>query len=808
MSHLVPRRPSEHSLGSPMPQRPADEGAYPQVADDSLDIREILSVLRRHMWLVLASVVLVTAAAVFVVSRQEPQYRASAMIRLKNERQAMTGSLQNEALDQMMGRTADPLLSQIEQMRSRSVASAVVSRLGLRLQPVDGALRQGALAVVYVPERAQPDTLRLRFGNSGYELSNDGSKVTVPYGEPARLNDVELTIVERPDVAQAQVAILTEEQAIDRVRTMRASPREKTDVVEVSYTSNDPELSQAVVNAAVDVFQRWNAESAQEQSRRRRVFLEAQLVKTDSALAAMQGELSAFREREQVFSSRERFAAQQSGLMDLEIKREELLAERRVYNSLLDGLNRQPQDGRGLRALVSAPGLAANPMVTQLYQQLVRYEQTRDSLTTGQFASSQSNPDVQRLNTLITNAQRNLVDAARSHVASLDARIGSMEEMLARNSSQMRGLPDKEAEEMRLAQQVETARQLADQLRSEYQRAQIEEAVEVGQVEIIDRAPMPADPIGSGKSVKIALGLILGLMVGGSGAFLREQLNTKLTRKDEIESVLGLPALAVIPRIEHTNGRPKSRLPLRRSLTGSSASAAVAVDRPLQELITVGDVRSSGAEAFRSLRTNLIFSQKTQSLKSLMVSSPVAAEGKTTTAANLAVTFAQQGLRVVIVDCDLRKARMHRVFNVEREPGLVDALIGNVTLADAARPTPVPNLSVIPAGMLPPNPAELLGSRRMHEVLTELEATFDLVILDAPPVLVAGDASIVGAMAGGTVVVVRASKTERDAANAAVQQLRTVGARILGAVLNDPDAKIPKHEGGYYYAYSYYGDEE
>jgi capsular exopolysaccharide synthesis family protein len=194
------------------------------------------------------------------------------------------------------------------------------------------------------------------------------------------------------------------------------------------------------------------------------------------------------------------------------------------------------------------------------------------------------------------------------------------------------------------------------------------------------------------------------------------------------------------------------------------------------------------------------------SLRTIVITSPSPQDGKTTTAANLAVTFAQQGLRVLLADCDLRRGRLHNVFRVPREPGMTQLLAGQNTLAEVMRPSPVERLSFVPAGTFPPNPSELLGSARTHAILEEVSGQFDIVILDTPPVHVAGDAMILGTIADGVILVLRAGNTERGAAQHAMQRLTNVGARVVGAVLNDPDRKVPQYGGYYYYDY-YYGDE-
>jgi capsular exopolysaccharide synthesis family protein len=196
-----------------------------------------------------------------------------------------------------------------------------------------------------------------------------------------------------------------------------------------------------------------------------------------------------------------------------------------------------------------------------------------------------------------------------------------------------------------------------------------------------------------------------------------------------------------------------------------------------------------------------MFSQAAQSMRTLVVTSASPHEGKTTTASNLAVAFAQQGMRVLLLDCDLRRARLHRVFGINREPGLTELILGYADEDVVTRVTEIPGLYVIPSGKLPPNPAELLGGEALRRTVTSLTEGFDLVIIDTPPLLAAADAAILSTLASGVILVLRAGTTENAAAQQSVQQLQAVGARIVGAVLNDPDTQVPKY--GAYYEYEY-----
>jgi capsular exopolysaccharide synthesis family protein len=287
-------------------------------------------------------------------------------------------------------------------------------------------------------------------------------------------------------------------------------------------------------------------------------------------------------------------------------------------------------------------------------------------------------------------------------------------------------------------------------------------------------------------------------MFGFGAAVVADSLDASIRRRSDIEKLLGVPSLAVIPRLPSTNGM---RHGVARALPRMKSSTPAAPSRPDEDLVIVREARSPAAEAIRTLRTNLMFSQAVQSMQTLVVTSASPSEGKTTTASNLAVAFAQQGMRVLLLDCDLRRARLHRIFGVSREPGLTEFVLGFSDEEAVTRATSVPGLYVIPSGKLPPNPAELLGGESMRRALTALTEGYDLIIVDTPPLLAAADAAILATLSDGVLLVLRAGSTENAAAQQSMQQLGAVGARVIGAVLNDPDAQVPKY--GAYYSYEY-----
>ena len=795
MADLVPYQPAP--LGpTGYPQRFGNPEGYPEIKDGELGISDYIALLRRQIWIVLGAVALCLGAAVWLVLKAPPQYTAAAVVRLADARRAMTGGQEGGAYEQVLGRETDVLLSQIQVMMSRQVAAEVVRREGLRFVPSKSQPAIDEIASVVVDTTALQDTIRLNFQADGYSLTEAGKVARAAYGYPASIGGVTITVSRRPAVPTTAYQVVSTRRAIDAMlNSFKATPRPKTDVIDVQFTSTSPRYAQRVVNAIVQAFQEHNALGAQRASRTRRIFLEEQLKQTDAMLQRAMGQYSAYRSGNQVFSSKEKASAQQAGIVDVDMRRADLNAQRRTYTALLNQAQKGAEGSdAGLKALVSSPGIAANPVIQQLYAQLTSFEANRDSLLAG--GAAVTNPDVARANTLVSQTSGRLMAAVRNQIQALDAQIDALDDLKKRSTAEIAGAPKAETEEARLGEQVAAVQRMSDKLQEEYQGARMAEAVEAGQVEIIDLADIPTDPIAAGRNRKLALGLIIGLIFGVGAAIIVDGMNTSIRRRDDIEKILQVPGLAVIPQFVERNGQRRALLPKKASSKNGKSAARAA------GLVTVHDARSSGAEAYRTLRTNLIFSQAVQTLRSIVVTSAAPGEGKTTTAANLAVSFAQQGMRVLIIDCDLRRSRLHKMFAVAREPGITECVLGQLDTDSAPRETSVTGLYVLPSGQLPPNPSELLGGERMRNTLTKFSEAFDLIILDTPPLLAASDAAILATLADGVVLVVRAGVTEAEAGQQAMQQLLSVGARVVGAVLNDPDAKVQKYGGYYNYDYA------
>ena len=801
----MPNLPSNRYLPGNVepPMRPIE--ASPD--GDSVSFRQILTVLRRRYQLILAMTLIGASIGLFLASQAPATYRAAAMLRMAGERQTLTG---DEAEGSVLGKTADPLLSIIELLKSRTVARVVVDTLGLQLQSRTPEFPVSSLAQVRVDPRAAGDSVQLVFHQNNVEARRADRAVTAPYGQVINLGVVQFAVRARPAVESATLGIIGQEPAIDALLAgLQVTRRELTDVIDVAYFSSEPATAQRIVNATVQAFQSMNVQWARERSRRRREFLAEQLAQTDSMLERAQAELSSFRSRQQLASSRDKLAAEQSAVLALDSRAAELEADRQTFTTLQQQLKSGDESARAeaLRALATSPAMTDNPAVGSLYNQLLVYQDRLDSMTTGPWKAAPTNPDVMQLKGLATSTQAKLVDAVSSHVKAIDARIASLGTLRRRTGAAMEILPAMAEEEMRLSRRADALAGMGDELRKEFQKARMAEEVEAGDVDVVDLADVPYAPLLSASAVKLALGLVLGLMLGLIVAYVLEALNTSIRRPEDLEAVLHVPGLAVIPRITSGPSNGRSRL---RGLLGSPKPAR----SDTGALMSGGQTFSIGIEAFRNLRTSLIWSDGGESLKSLVVTSAAPGEGKTLTAANLAVTLAYDGLRVLLVDCDIRRPRVHGLFRMPRSPGLMELLTTSrhpsgdtVSAPDAIRETSISGLSVLTCGALPSNAAHLLSSTRMRVLLQELQEQYDIIVLDTPPVLATADAGIVASLTDGVLLVVRAGTTDRNAAQRAYQQLANVGARVVGTVLNDPGGQVAK-EGDYYYPYDYAAEEQ
>ncbi len=358
----------------------------------------------------------------------------------------------------------------------------------------------------------------------------------------------------------------------------------------------------------------------------------------------------------------------------------------------------------------------------------------------------------------------------------------------------------KEIEYHRLDRDRDQSEKMYSLLLERMKQTDLTRMMRANNLRVVEYSALPGAPIRPRVPVNVAIGILGGFMLGFLLAWAREQLDISVKTPEDIENKLGLPFLGLLPEVGDDGTEPgRGRRGRRRRRT----SIAPPTDLP-PELIVHSRPSSGISEAARTIRTNLMFMNPDRPYKKLLISSAAPSEGKTTVACSLAIALAQGGQRVCIVDCDLRRPRLHRIFDRAGDAGLTNVLLGEATIDEVAKQTVVENLHSIPAGPLPPNPADVLQSDRFRRFLEDLASRFDRVIIDSPPLVAVTDSAIISNLVDGTIFVVRAFETSKHLGIQGLRALRDVEAPLIGCVLNA--VNLDHHEYSYYHYYYYKRD--
>jgi capsular exopolysaccharide synthesis family protein len=772
---------------------PVANGEDSSAGGDGFSPREILLAVRRRWWVVPIVFVLFVAFGVWRTMRQPHIYRAATTVRIENSSAPIAG-VQTSAPS--YDYRIDPMVSEQQVIKSRMVAERVVTALGLRLRIAEPSGLRRTLLFGDVPpmidSTTPPGDLRVTLGPQTYTLSAGAIRyATAPYGTAVAGGGVRFVVPERPPISEQVVVleVLPLTAAASEVRgAIGTKVLPQTNIIEIAYAGTDPRLVRDVANAVAREYGAVSSEMQRTNARAKTAFIASSLRDQRVRLDSAQSALKDFKERQQIGDVNAELSALAQSIHRMEEAKRAGLVEQQIYYTLVGKLTAADTADEELRRLVGTDAVERNRYIANLYDRWFSLVKERETLYAR--GRTDANEDVKAVHRLISRTKEDLRSASQLYLQALQSRLGSLDKTIADLRLQTEKYPQLEAEQARLVATVGTMQRTFDNLQSEYQLARIAESVDGGRVQPIDEATLPTFAVSPNRKRAITYSILIGLLMGFVLAFALDRLDDSVKSPDELREHMDLPMLGLIPAIRGD----------RRGLRSEDGTS----DR----LITHVDPRSPVTEAYRSMRTNLAFARAQQSPQAIVVASPGPADGKSTTAANLAITFAQQGQRTLLIDADLRRAVLDRAFRVERSPGLTEVIVGEAMLADAIHETEVPNLSILASGRFPPNPAELLGSSRMQEILRDAKAKFDVVLLDSPPLLAVTDAAVLATMVDGVVLVIRTQRTKRDAVRRAIGHIRSVRGRLLGAVLNDVDMRSGAYYGSYgHYYYSYYGRE-
>lgn len=738
-----------------------------------------------HWRVVVFLTVLVVFATYYASKRAIPRFQSQATVQVSSKKQVFA-RLDDIDVDELQMRT-DPVLSEALVLSTQALALTVADNLGLRLQMDDPEVRRNdVLYDVQVDSLARPDSLTLSIlGPRGYEVRDSRQQLVASggYDTPAVGPGFSFRVREYEGEPYAvRFSIWARVSAADAVRGgVSFAVQPNTNVVSVTFTGTDPSLVPDILNEALIALQNYGSDRIREVASRRLHYISDRVDDARERYLASLSGIQAYKESQHTTDLSAEEVAIINSIQDFEHEKERLSVDLATLQGImgpgaevnLETLNR----------LASVPGIATNAATTFQIQNLLKLYDDRRTLVAGSLGLRESNPQVQALDQRIQQSANALREAANATIRGIQANIASLEQNVANLRQRLATYPGKETRFAQLTLETELQNDTYKYLLSQLEAARISAATISPYIQIVETATV-ATRIGVSTRQKVMIGLAVGLFLGVVAAFFLEYLDQTIKTSADVERALEVPVLGMIP-LESRSANGHRREGRRR--------AAIT-------LVSLTSPDDPTSEAYRALRTNVTFVNAEQrALQLICVTSPGPGEGKSTTAANLAITLAQQGAATLLVDADLRRPLVHRAFNLVQEPGLTDVLVGGAQLREAIRPNVIPKLDILPAGALPPNPSELLGSEAMHRLLEQLRAQYDSVIFDSPPALAVTDAAVLGALSDAVILVLRSGETEEVAAQRALGQLRRVQARVAGTVLNG----VEKDRDQYY---NYYVD--
>ncbi len=587
-----------------------------------------------------------------------------------------------------------------------------------------------------------------------------------------------------------------------------------TDIITITVTSEDPKFAQLFANTIAQVYNEEHLLDINKRTFEAKKFIENQLNISKEKVAKSEDAVRDYRENSKLIS----LDAQSANVLGQSSK---LQAAYDIDTSTLQKIDAVEKilataENKYLTSKTAFYFDEATPIYKNLNDRLVQIMLERDTLL---LTYTEDFPQIQEIKKQTHEIVESMKSQLSSQKRSLEANTRNLKQQINVTDEQLRRLPEKGLELVRFEREAAVNREVYTLLEKKYQEALIQDAEKIEEVKIVKPALEPATPTNPPKTAaNTVIGTIIGLIMGIVFAFIMETFDTSFEAIEEVEEFLGVRVLGIIPQVNHDE--LKAILQEKYSKTVDDETI-----KKTNRLISHFLPTSTSSENYRALRTNLNFLNLDKSIKTIIFTSSSPEEGKTTVAVNLAITMAQGGNKVLLIEGDLRRAVIAKLFGIEPAPGLADVILGNYEWRSVVRTitdfitgkmsmdeimqTPgMDNLHIITGGSSAPNPAELISSKLVPELIKQASSEYDIILIDAPPVLAATEASIWSSLGDGAIIVYQVGKIARGALKRAKAQLDNVGARIFGVVLNGLKAEISPdftyRDKKYYY---YYGDK-
>lgn len=760
--------------------------------------QEYLRVAYEGRWYILSIFLLVVTATWFYTLQQDDVFVAKSSIRIKKTADLLGNQSFKGLVDQDLGFSAERIVSnEIRVITSEGVAKNVADNL---IQMADNS--HGLIdSLPSLKSQSRPSTLRKIARSLGLE------NTFVSMG------------LMQLDTNTTRASMKT---VINRIRRqMEVSPVKNVDFIEIAIESSSPREAEIIANLVVDAYRLRNLEAARLNLTKAKEFLEGQLGSKRDSLNRAEIELRSFQQNAGLVSLDEESKSLINQLTTFEAQREQARIELRTSQRVLEEYQTQlkkiePNLARKLTGI-------SDPYLKQLLQDKASLEnqitlaeynranQVKDRPDLIPFMDKSINENKQRLaevNRKIEEISQRLQDSddlsatpvedtrelknkiitQEIAIQALMAKLSGLDKTLTQFNQKFESLPEQSLQFARLERARQSNEKVFAILDQRYQEAVINEQTTLGTVDIVDRAIMPDRPVRPNRPLNMLIGVLVALGLGFGVALLLRYLDNTIRNPDDVEKI-GLPVLTFIPTYGGGRGRG-----LNRS----------------ESLVTINAPQSATSEAYRTMRTAIENTlAKGNRCLTVIITSPAPKEGKSTAIANLAVSAATSGRRVLLIDADLRRPVQHSIFNLDREPGLSDCLVGKVPVNLAVKKTEIPRLHVATCGEIPSHPAELLGSVQMEKFVRVMKQYYDLILIDMPPVISMADTLVLARHADGVCLMVSADQTKILGLQKAKEAIEANLGRVIGVVVNRFNAnKIYYSYYRYYYQnYYYYSDD-
>jgi succinoglycan biosynthesis transport protein ExoP len=731
------------------------------------DLRAHWRTIQKRRWTILSILLVVLTIVSIVTWKQKSVYRADALLEIQKEN-ANIPTVQE--LFQLENVSDNYLETQYKVLQSETLARRVIDQLHLERDSEFNPPKNGWFQAKAQAAAPTPDSLA------------------------------------DPDVEQTVLREFRDRLSVDPVRRSR--------LVQISFESEDPKVAAQAANALAENYIQENLESRWQAAQKASEWLSQQLQSFKAKLEKSEDDLQEY--------------AQKNGLLFLETQKgdtENIVNER--LRQLQDELTKAQAERYAKESLYrltqsgdysALPGIVDNKLMQELTARLAELERQKAALTP---TFNRDYPKMKEIESQIDENERRLAEERKRAAQGIvdDYLAATRRESLVREAfeqqqNQANTVAGRTVQYNILKREVDTNKQLYEGLLQRLKEAGVSAGMNASNIRVVDAAVAPTRPIRPRPVLNLGLALLLGLGCGIGMAFLQEHLDNTLKNSDDIERVLRVPTLALIPSREslnHGNTGVYGLLENKTSHKNGNGKLALLEKHPGKTWIRIDGnetQHSALSEAFCGLRTSVLLSAAGRPPRSLTFVSAEPGEGKTTVASNLSISLAQLGKRVLLIDGDMRRPCIHKLFNIEvHSGGLVTYLTGEEGWSHLVRPTGLVNLDCLVCGPVPPNPSELLSSDRMQTLILEAMAEYQFVLIDAPPLLNVTDGRILATMVDGALLVVRGGYTPQELVQRAQLHVRDVGAHLIGVVLNDVDVR---HNGYYqsYYGYGSYGESK